>query len=315
MRVAVTGATGFIGGHVARRLAAAGHDVLGLGRQAGARRPDTYAQWDLGDPAAAAPAALVGVDAVIHAAAHVADWGPAEPFRRLTVNGTARLLAACPQARVVVVGSASVYDPFHGHTAARESEAPVARYRNEYGRAKADQERLVARLRPDALILRPHAVYGPGDRTLLPRLIAARRRGRLLLPAGGVYPMSITHVDTVADAVLAALDRPSVRGPMNVADATPVRPRDLLAAAFAALGLPTRIATLPRPIAWPAATVFEAAWRATRRSTPPPLTTYAVSHLAWPFVLDLGRLEGELGIRSERRYADLLPEVAYLRKK
>jgi Nucleoside-diphosphate-sugar epimerases len=312
MRVAVTGATGFIGGRVARRLADAGHEVLGLGRRPAAvlTEPIRYVRWDVGDPADPPPLALRKVDAVVHAAAHVADWGPWEMFRRVTVEGTGRLIDACGDARLVVVGSASVYDPYRGHLAVREDEGPVDRYRNEYSRAKAAQERLIRRLRPDAVILRPHAVYGAGDQTLLPRLIAARRLGCLVLPAGGRCPMSITHVDTLVDVVLAALDRPEVRGPVNVADATPVRACDLLDATFAAMGLPTKIVPLPLPLAWTAAGIFEWSYRFARLPSPPPLTAYAVSHLAWPFVLDLGRLDEQLGIRPDRDYADHLADLA-----
>ena len=312
MRVAVTGATGFIGGRVAHRLADAGHVVFGLGRRPTAALPETirYLRWDLGDPADAPPAELGAMDAVVHAAAHVADRGPAETFRRVTVEGTGRLIDACGTARLVVIGSASVYDPYRGHLGVHEDEGPVDRYRNEYGRAKAAQERLVGRGRPDAVILRPHAVYGPGDRTLLPRLIAARRLGRLVLPAGGRHPMSITHVDSLVDAVLAALDRPAVHGPVNVADATPVRACDLLDAVFAALALPTTIMPLPLPLAWTAASLFEWSYGLARRAAPPPLTAYAVSHLAWPFVLDLGQLEERLGIRPDREYADHVGDLA-----
>ena len=201
----------------------------------------------------------------------------------MTVDGTRRVLdAVAGDARVVVIGTASVYDPYLPHPCARESEAPVAHYMNDYGRAKAAQERLVASLRPDALLLRPHAVYGPGDRTLLPRLIAARRRGRLLLPAGGRHVMSVTHVDTLADTVLVGLRDRTLAGPLNVADATPVAPAALLADVFEALDFPTRIVAVPIPVARLAAVMAETGWRALRRSTPPPLTTYAVSHLAGP---------------------------------
>jgi 2-alkyl-3-oxoalkanoate reductase len=317
MRIAVTGATGFIGRHVVRRLTRDGHDVLGLGRRSTAPQLGSarYLRWDLGDSADDAPPELASVDAVVHIAAHVADWGPPGPFQRVTVNGTRRLIDASGSARLIVIGSASVYDPFHGHSGAREEEAPVARYRNEYGRAKADQERLVRAARPDALILRPHAVYGIGDQTLLPRLVEARRGGRLLLPAGGQRLMSVTHVDTLVDAIVAGLERPNARGPVNVADATPVRARDLLGAAFDAIGLPTRIVTLPLPIAWTAASLVEWTYRLAGSARRPPVTRYAVSHLAWPFVLDVGRLESELGIRPDRSYRDHLADLGATRRR
>lgn len=317
MRVAVTGATGFIGGHLVRRLAAAGHDVLGLGRRPvlevgealGAAGLPTYRRWDLADRLAAPPAELRDVDAVVHPAALVADWGPWEPFQRITVDGTARLIDAIGAARLIVIGSASVYDPYRAHLGVREEEAPVDRYRNAYGRSKAEQERLTLRHRPDALVLRPRAVYGRGDRTLLPRLIAARRGGVLLLPGGGRQPMSITHVDTLGDAVLAGLERASVAGPVNVADATPVRACDLLTDAFAGLGLPTRIVALPLPAAWLVASASETVHRAWRRGRRPAVTRYTVGQLAWPFTLDLTRLEQDLGIRPDRRYRDHLSEL------
>lgn len=312
MRVAVTGSTGFIGGHLALRLEADGHRVLALGRRPSAPAglvASDYVSWDLGR-GGPAPGAIADCEAVVHVAAHVADWGSRATFQAVTVEGTGRLLdGVAPGARVMVIGSASVYDPRRPHACASEAEAPVERYMNEYGWAKAAQERLIARRRPDALIFRPHAVYGPGDRTLLPRLVDARRHGRLLLPAGGRHVMSVTHVDSLADAVLAGLRRPAVRGPMNVADATPVAPADMLLAVFDALGLRTRIWSIPVPIGWLIAGAAEGAWRVTRRPDAPPLTRYAVSHLAGPFVLDLTRLHAELGIRPDRPHREMLPEV------
>jgi nucleoside-diphosphate-sugar epimerase len=310
MLVGVTGATGFIGGHLVRRLAAAGHEVVALGRRpdaavAGAGR---YLAWDLGS-AAAPPQDLEHVDAVVHPAAHVLDWGPWDTFDRVTVEGTRRLIDVIGPARLIVIGSASVYDPFRGHLRAREEEAPVARYRNGYGRSKAMQERLVRARRPDALVLRPRLVYGRGDRTLLPRLVAARRLGFLPLPGGGRHLTSVTHVDSLADAVVAGLDRPHVAGPVNVTDAQPVMARQMIADALAALGLRTRILDLPTPLAWPLAAAVEGLHRGLRRPGRPAVTTYTVGHLAWPFVLDTTRLGRDLGIRPDRHYADHLAEL------
>jgi nucleoside-diphosphate-sugar epimerase len=309
MRVAVTGATGFIGGAIARGLADDGHQVVALGRRTDASLPAGlgYRRWDLAE---SPPGDLPEVDAVVHAAAEVADWGTWDRFQAVTVEGTRRLLERYPEARLIVVGSASVYDPFRPHLGAREGEAPVGRYRNAYGRAKAEQERLVAALRPDALVLRPHAVYGPGDRTLLPRLLANRRLGRLLLPGGGRQPISITNVDAVVDAVRAGLARPDVRGPTNLADALPVTPRELLDALFFEMALPTRIVNLPLPVAWPLAHALEWGAQLAGSRRAPRLTTYALSHLAWPFTLDLSRAREELGLTLDRSFRDGLSRVA-----
>jgi nucleoside-diphosphate-sugar epimerase len=302
MRVAVTGATGFVGGAIADHLASTGYDVLAIGRRA--RPPSVahdYVAWDLAGEAPPPPV-LAACDAVVHAAAHVAPWGADAPFRQVTVAGTERLVRAMdPAARLVVIGTGSVYDPRIPHVMAVESQAPVAadRYLNAYGRAKADQERLVLTARPDSVVLRPRAIWGPGDTTLLPRILARVRVGRLPLPGGGRHPMSTTHISSLTSAVAAALERPAVSGPVNVADATPTTPAQLLETLFAVLDREVRIVAVPTRLAWGAAGAVEGVWRLAGRADEPPITRYAIAGLARPFTLDLGRLHRELGVQPD----------------
>lgn len=313
MRIAVTGATGFIGGAVADHLASVGHEVLAVGRRP---RPDgfahAYVPWDLsGD--APAPADLADCQAVVHAAAHVEPWGPEAPFRQVTVCGTERLLRAVdPAARLVVVGSASVYDPRVAHVLAAEHEAPVAadRYLNAYGRAKADQERAVLAARPDGVVLRPRAVWGPGDKNLVPRILASVRGGRLLLPDGGRHRTSTTHISSLAQAVAASVERAWVAGPVNVADATPTTAAQLLRTLFAALGMSVRIVAVPSAIALAAAAAVEGIWRLAGRGQEPPVTRFAVTGLSLPFTLDLGRLHQELGVCPDVEVARAAQQLA-----
>jgi len=182
------------------------------------------------------------------------------------------------------------------------------RYLNAYARAKAAQERLVLARRPDALVLRPRAVWGPGDPTLLPRLLARVRGGRLLLPAGGALPASMTYVDSLVEAVVAGL-RTEVSGPVNVADATPLAPSVLLTRLFGALGRPVRIVGIPVVVADAAALVVEALWGAAGRRAEPPVTRYAVAAFGRPLVLDLSRLHDELGIALDADVADGVARV------
>ena len=167
------------------------------------------------------------------------------------------------------------------HRDARERDAPVppGRYLNAYGRAKAAQEGVVRARRPDAVILRPRAVWGPGDRTLLPRVMARARGGVLPLPGGGRRPASMTYVDSLVEAVAAALQHRDVAGPVNVADATPVVPAALLEELFDRLYRPIRIVAVPASLADGAAALVELGWRLAPLRAEPPLTRYAVAAL------------------------------------
>jgi 2-alkyl-3-oxoalkanoate reductase len=160
--------------------------------------------------------------------------------------------------------------------------------------------------RPDALVLRPRAVWGPGDPTLLPRVLARVRGGRLLLPAGGALPASMTYVDSLVEGVVAGL-RSEVSGPVNLADATPLAPSVLLARLFAALDRPVRIVGIPVVVAGAAAIVVEALGSAAGRRAEPPVTRYAVAAFGRPLVLDLSRLHQELGVAPD---ADIAHGVA-----
>lgn len=291
MRILVTGATGFVGGRVAAQLAADGHTVTGTGRRPDSRLPGVaYRRWDLtAGPLADPPPA----DVVVHAAAAVDDWLDPDAAHRVNVVGTATVLAAYPGARLVHISSASVYDPFRAHHRVREDAAPVQRYRNAYGASKAAAERLVARDAPHAVILRPMLVYGPGDTTLAPRLLASRRRGVLPAVGDGRNRLSVTHVDNLVDAVRCALDGPA--GTCNVADAEPPTVAALLAAVLGAAGLPVRIRWVPTSLALAAAAGLEAVWRVGRRGGAPPLTRYVAARMASEHTLDTTAARVRLG--------------------
>jgi len=331
VRVLVTGASGFVGGAVARALVADGHDVRTSSRRDAGVEGAVHLPWDLaGDPPADPPA----VDAVVHAGAAVSDWCALDVARATNVAGTRAVREAFPAARFVHVSSGSVYDPFRPSVCAREDEAPVGRYLDAYGTTKAEAERYLAHDvahhpgRGDVVVLRPHAVYGPGDTTLLPRVEAAVRRGRLVLPGGGRVLQSLTHVEVLVAAVRAAvaLDAPTLRaaagaggaagaGPdaagllvANVADAEPVVLRDALVGALRRRGTAVRVVGVPVRPAWALAGVVERLARAARRPEPPRLTRYALSHLATERTYDLTVLRDVLGVvPAPTSFDDLVP--------
>ncbi|MFI5764903.1 NAD-dependent epimerase/dehydratase family protein [Streptomyces sp. NPDC051563] len=292
LRIAVTGASGFCGGHVARAAAAAGAQVVCVGRRPGPLGEHRF--WDaaLGEPD------LSGTDLVVHCAAAVGDPAPGSPaeavMHAVNVTGTERLLRAAGGRPVVWVSSASVYDPRRDRTLVREDH-PRAGHLNAYGRTKAAGDALA--LAAGAVVLRPRAVYGPGDTQLLPRLLSRVRAGTLFLPGPDV-PLSLTAVENLAAACLAAPGWPP--GAYNIADARPYLRDAAVSEVLRAHGVRARIRHLPPALALTAARLAEAL-----SSGEPALSRYAVDQLAHPVVLDLTRARSRSWV-PERNLAGYL---------
>jgi len=196
-RVALTGATGFVGAHVLDRLVADGYQVFALARRAQDPRPGvTWVSGDLTDEAALR-LLVKDADAVVHVAGLIKARRRAD-FFDINKAGTARLLAALDGRPVRYV-----------HLSSLAARQPAL---SGYAASKAAAEALV-RARPglDWTILRPPAVYGPGDRETLVFFKAARAR-HPLLPGGPGHRTSLIHVADLAAAIAAALGLPGLSG-------------------------------------------------------------------------------------------------------
>jgi nucleoside-diphosphate-sugar epimerase len=206
--VFITGASGFIGGKIAARLLAAGRPVRVLARRPLPELEQLGAEVIRGDlhDAAALAAGCAGVESVFHVAGRVGVWGSADDFFHVNVEGTRQVLAACRAARVPrLIHTSSPSVVFNGGdlAGADESaplcvEAPCA-----YPTSKAAAERLVAAANSRELAtvsLRPHLVWGPGDRNVVPRVLAQARRGRLRIVGAGRNLVDCTHISNVVDA-------------------------------------------------------------------------------------------------------------------
>ncbi len=295
MRVAVTGASGFVGGAVCRAAVARGWETHAFGRRRSVAAAHVaaapYRSWDITAPP---PDGLPEVDAVIHCAGSVTDWGPPQEIWAANVTGTRNVAAAFPGARFVHVSTASVYDPFRPTVRAAENEAPVRTYVNAYGASKAAAE---LALTGRAIVLRPHAIYGPGDTTLLPRVLAAVRGRRLFAVGDGRQRISLTSVRNLAHACLLAASGPVETGVFNITDAEPLVLDDALRAILRERGLDAEPRYLPARLVEPLAAVAETACRLLRRPRPPTLTRYAIGHLAVERTLDISAAERVLGYR------------------
>ncbi|HXM80285.1 MAG TPA: NAD-dependent epimerase/dehydratase family protein, partial [Thermoanaerobaculia bacterium] len=213
----LTGATGFLGAHVARALLAHQWTVRALVR-GGERRlavlsatgvlpvpGDLSGETDLG-------AAAAGVEAVVHVAG-VTKARTLEEYREVNSRGTARLVEAArrtaPDALFLAVSSQAAAGASRAGRAVEEEDLP--RPVSWYGTSKREGEESVARDWPGPwIIVRPSVVYGPGDRGLL-LLFRAAARGWLPVPSGRTR-IQLIRAERAAEALVRAAERRDLSG-------------------------------------------------------------------------------------------------------
>lgn len=304
--IVVTGATGFLGGAVAARLRAMGVPVRALGRNravlAALQAGGVDARSVALDDRDAMLAACADARAILHCGALSSPWGRLADFEAANVRGTAHVLESARQsgARVVHISSPSVYFRFGDREMLREDAAQDGDAPTPYIATKRAAERLVNAAVVDgvwAIGLRPRALFGPGDTTLLPRVLRAARSGRLRIIGDGQTRADLTYIDNAVDAVLAALDAPDACCGRwyNVTNGEPHRLWEVLGTLCGMLDAPLQSGRIPRGVAMTVATLLERV--AARRSgyPEPILTRYGVAVLSYHQTLDIRSAQTELG--------------------
>jgi 2-alkyl-3-oxoalkanoate reductase len=296
MNVLVTGASGFVGGAFVRRFQQApGLTLHGVGR-----RPVStaaYTSIDLSRPFDLA----FEPDVVVHAAARASPWGTRRDYQRQNIDATRHVIDFCRrhgQPRLVYVSSSSVFYR-DGHQLGLTEDSPIGpRFVNDYAWSKYEGERLVRAYPGDWCIVRPRAVFGPGDTVLFPRILKAARRGRLPLIDNGGDPAvgDLIYIDTLSDYLYAAATSAHAPGrAFNVTNNQPVAILPFLLSVFDRLGLPRPTRRISLAAAMTAARVSEAAYRLLRLSGEPPVTRFGVGVFAWSKTFDVTRAISAFG--------------------
>jgi nucleoside-diphosphate-sugar epimerase len=293
-RIAVTGGTGFVGGAVIKAALDDGWEVHSFGRR---EVPGTvHHYWEALEQNESTG---LQFDAVIHCAAAASDWGNDEEIAAVNISGTREALLIDPEARFIHISTGSVYQP-NGRrgTLMTETTPRSGSYLNAYARSKSEAEELVLDdgRKNGSIILRPHAIYGSGDMTLLPRVEKAARRFILPLPDGGRNLISLTRIDTLVSVVMEMICQQKLQHRVfNVADGNSVVLKDALKEILRQRGKRVLVLSVPSGTAWSIGHLLEWIWRRKGIRSPPPLTRYLVSQLGYTKTYDLMRVERQLG--------------------
>lgn len=312
----VTGASGFIGGHLTERLVRDGYRVRGFVRESS----DTslleslgveLAVGDLTRADTVARAAL-GCRYVFHCGALVSDWATAKEIARINVEGTRNVLAAALSAgveRLVHVSTTDVYG--YPAKAAVDEAYSSSRFANWYSQTKREAEVEVRRARRsgalEAIILRPATVYGPRSTEVVGEIARAIRNRQMFLIDGGRAVAGLCYVQNLIDAALIACRHANAPGEaFNISDGSDITWRQFMDDLARGLGYPEVRWSIPYRLAHGVGFSLETAYRLLRSTTglatPPLLSRQAVQVM--------GRSQ-DFSNRKARELLGWIPRVGY----
>ncbi len=314
--ILVTGATGLVGSHVAERARS-----LGIRTRAVVRASSDVKlldEWGVekvtGDmtDADSLKQAAQGASVVVHCAAKVGDWGPVEDYRSVNVDGLETLLQAVEASgslrRFVHVSSLGVYEA-RDHFGTDESEPPNVSGIDGYTLTKAEAEKLVVdHIREQnlpATVLRPGFIYGPRDRTVLPRLLAKLKSGSVKFLGSGEQLMNNTFVGNLVDAIFLAIEKDECQGEVfNIRDNRLVSKREFMRTIAEAAGYPVPQKSVPLPVARVLATLMEGTWRLLKKQDAPLLSSARIKFLGLNLDYCIDKAKRELGYEPGVEFAE-----------
>ncbi len=305
MRILVTGGTGLLGGRLIQKLVDNGAQVFALSRSSSSHTKlrALGAFVVEGDLESEVPLSLPLVDAVVHAAALFRFSGPREPFFKINVEGTAKLLASAEKAGATTfihISAAGIImdDPGTPVRNADESAPTFPNHFSAYLASKARAEAIVLaanKLGFRTLALRPPALWGPGDpfSRALPQAINS---GQFAFVDRGDYAFDTCHVDNVIEAIQAALKRGEGGRAYFITDPEKQTFREFVASLASIQGLSIeKLRSMPYWLALTLGRLMDAVWAITRQGGEPPVSRSMMRMIGREFSLNDAAARRELG--------------------
>lgn len=307
MRSIVTGATGCLGLNLTKRLIKEGHQVVALGRnqQLGGIIKEMGAEFVSIDISNLNELRKVtqGADVLFHCAALSSPWGRYKDFYQANVLGTQNVIQSTPkECRLIHVSSPSIYFNFKEQHNIREQDGFTATPANHYIETKLHAEALIDNaFRVDglkAVTIRPRAIFGPYDRSIIPRILQAERHGTLPIIGTGKNIIDITYVSNVVESMLLAANAPAqvLGNKYNITNDEPQTLISILELLYNALERDLRIKPIPYGLAKIIARTLEQIHRLPFMNEPK-LTRYSCGVLALGQTLNIDSAKRDLGYK------------------
>ncbi len=314
MRVAVTGAGGYLGRALVNRLLAAGFEPFAIvkkesdAREYGKKGVDSACR-DLSEETNHA-GVFEGCKALVHCAALRRDYGRWEDFKRTNIDITRRVMECALSEnleKIVHISTAAIYGNDRSHYGTDEEADYGQRVVDYYTRSKIEADKIVSRLIENkdlpGVILRPGYIWGSGDQTIIPFIVERLRSGRLMLVEDGENLLSLTYIDNVVEAIMLALKNKDATGrTFNITDGSKVTSKRFINDIMSVLGIELNLKAVSYPLIYSMAYLLERFYGVARKSTPPPYTRFAARFLKYSAIFDISRAIYDLGYQPKVSY-------------
>ncbi len=327
MRVAITGASGFLGGALAKAYRDRGDDVIALVRSTSS----TSALEELGvelirgeltEPGSFL-SLLEGAELAIHCAAMTTDFGPWESFQATNVDSVAHFLEACLTQKcrkAVYISSVAVYGNGRHHRGTDEDASYEDIIIDNYTKSKIYAERIAfdyfQNKKAPITIIRPGYIWGNGDRAIMPKMIDAIKTKKLAVVDGGVNLMNLSHIDNMTQGIMLAAEKDIAIGrAYNLTDGSKVTTRRFFEDLLNIIGIEYKIRSFPYVPAYLAAYICEMYSVLRRYKVYPALTRYTVRMGKYDQMFDISRAMNELEYKPKIGYKEgLAGMIRYVRR-
>lgn len=311
-RALVTGATGFLGRVLAEQLIERGDRVRALCRREAPELVELGVEIARGDvrDTDAVTAACEGIDTVYHAASVAGIWGPWKHFYSTNTVGTRNVISSCQAQgvkKLIYTSSPSVTFDGSPQEGIDESQPYSERWLCHYPHSKALAEQAVLKANRSMELLtcslRPHLIWGPGDRHLIPRLLARARQGRLRRVGDGSNLIDMIFVDNAARAHLLAADALQPDSPVSgqayfISQGQPVNCWQWIDQLLGLAGLGPVSKSISLKSAWRIGACLEGVYRTFRVRAEPPMTRFLAAQLGTSHYFDINRARDDFGYQA-----------------
>ncbi len=314
MTILVTGAAGFLGGHLVDVLLERNESVRILVRPGEdisryAKTSIEVYQGDLTDRSSLEEA-VDGVERVLHCAARTGPWGPEANYERVNVYGTKTLVEAAMGAgvrRIVHVSSITVHGlDVHGTV---DETAPLRGGFDPYSRTKAATEHLLQQMIQDkeapVTIVRPGLIYGPRDSNSFGRFASLVEQGKMVLIGSGNNHLPLIYVRDVAQGIVLASEVEQAVGKAYLlVNDEPVTQQDYFHAMAKELGVASPRIHIPYRTALTVGATAELVSHLLHRQQPPPLMRFGLMQIGGENCFKINRARNELGFSPQINLED-----------